>query len=81
MKPSRALPALTLALALAAPLGPAGAEDEFQRLDADQDGKITKEEFAAAYPDPQQAARDFKWYDRDQNGSISPDELRGTLKK
>lgn len=56
---------------------PHGAMMGFEQLDADKDGRLSREEFGAmmhgsAHPDNKDAA--FKMIDTDGDGSISPQE-------
>ncbi len=70
--------ALVLGLALAA--APAAAmpgagkssAESFQKMDADKDGKVTREEFAKAHPGMKDSA--FGMLDKDQNGCLSQEE-------
>ncbi len=70
-----------------APKRPAAQLDRtqmFARRDADQDGKLTKEEFLKQQPDPKDAAARFTRFDIDGNGVLSKEEFvngSATLKK
>lgn len=70
--------ALVLGLALAA--APAAAmpgagkssAESFQKMDADKDGKVTKEEFAKAHPGMKEST--FGVLDKDNNGCLTQEE-------
>lgn len=47
----------------------------FARKDSDSDGKLTRAEFLAGQPDPEEAPKRFKAFDTDQNGSLSRAEF------
>ncbi len=54
----------------------------FERKDTDHDGKLTREEFLANQPDPDEAPKRFERFDRDKDGVLSRDEfitMGGTL--
>jgi len=47
----------------------------FDSRDKDKDGKLTKEEFLANQPDPDEAPKRFPRFDSDSNGSLSREEF------
>jgi len=47
----------------------------FERKDTNRDGKLTREEFLARQPDPDEAPRRFQRFDRNQDGELSRDEF------
>jgi iduronate 2-sulfatase len=47
----------------------------FDRKDANHDGKLTREEFLANQPDPDEAPKRFTRFDQNQNGILSRDEF------
>jgi iduronate 2-sulfatase len=47
----------------------------FDSRDKDKDGKLTKEEFLANQPDPDEAPKRFPRFDADGNGSLSREEF------
>ena len=47
----------------------------FQKKDKNGDGKLTREEFLADQPDPDQAPKRFEQFDTDQNGELSKEEF------
>jgi iduronate 2-sulfatase len=47
----------------------------FAKRDANQDGKLTREEFLANQPDPEQAAQRWTNFDTDKNGELSREEF------
>lgn len=47
----------------------------FARKDKDGDGKLTREEFLANQPDPEEAPKRFPLFDTDKNGHLSRDEF------
>lgn len=50
----------------------------FDKRDKDQDGKLTREEFLANQPDPDEAPRRFPVFDTDKDGLLSREEfIRG----
>lgn len=50
----------------------------FDKRDKDHDGKLTREEFLANQPDPEEAPKRFPLFDTDKDGFVSRDEfIRG----
>jgi iduronate 2-sulfatase len=47
----------------------------FQRKDANRDGKLTREEFLAGQPDPQEAPKRWERFDANKDGMVSRDEF------
>ena len=47
----------------------------FERKDANRDGKLTREEFLANQPDPQEAPKRFVRFDSNKDGELSRDEF------
>jgi iduronate 2-sulfatase len=47
----------------------------FEKKDADHDGKLTKTEFLANQPDPDQAPKRFERFDLNHDGSLSREEF------
>lgn len=47
----------------------------FDRKDANQDGKLTRDEFLAGQPDPDEAPKRFPRFDRNNDGVLSRDEF------
>ena len=47
----------------------------FEKLDADKNGSISKEEFSAPAKDPAKAEAAFAKKDANQDGSLSPEEF------
>ena len=47
----------------------------FERKDSNRDGKLTREEFLANQPDPEEAPKRFVRFDRDKDGELSRDEF------
>lgn len=47
----------------------------FERKDVNGDGKLTREEFLAGQPDPQEAPKRFERFDADKNGVLSREEF------
>ena len=47
----------------------------FARRDRDGDGKLTREEFLANQPDPNEAPKRFVLFDADKDGFLSKDEF------
>jgi len=54
----------------------------FERKDTDHDGKLSREEFLANQPDPNEAPKRFTRFDQNKDGTLSRDEfisMGGTL--
>jgi iduronate 2-sulfatase len=47
----------------------------FKSRDKDQDGKLTREEFLANQPDPDEAPKRFPKFDANQDGFLSQEEF------
>ena len=47
----------------------------FERKDTNHDGKLTREEFLANQPDPDEAPKRFERFDRNKDGELSRDEF------
>jgi Ca2+-binding EF-hand superfamily protein len=58
---------------------PLMAQDNFQKYDANGDGKVTMEEFQKAYPKPGEAKEAFQWYDRNGDGTITQKEMSAAM--
>lgn len=54
--------------------GQSTVEDRYVKMDADKDGKVTREEFFAAYPQMKEGA--FKAIDENADGAISLEEWK-----
>ena len=71
---------LAMLLGLALAHGPAlampgtgkSSAESFQKMDADKDGKVTKEEFAKAHPGMKEST--FGVLDKDNNGCLTQEE-------
>lgn len=50
-------------------------ESMFAKRDKDKDGKLTREEFLANQPDPDQAPKRFEAFDTDKDGVLSTEEF------
>ena len=55
-----------------------GMGDKFSQMDADKDGKVSREEFKALFPNMREEA--FVAIDKDGDGFISIDEWNGFMK-
>lgn len=51
---------------------------DFKTTDKNDDGKVSKEEFAG---DDKKLAKKFKKLDKDSDGSLSEDEFKASMKK
>ena len=47
----------------------------FKKKDKDGDGKLTRDEFLASQPDPDEAPKRFKTFDTNDDGTLSQDEF------
>ncbi len=57
-----------------------GAKDRgamFDKRDADKDGKLTRQEFLAGQPDPEEAPKRFPRFDTNRDGELSREEFIG----
>ncbi len=57
----------------------AGQAEQFDKCDANHDGKLTMEEFQACHPDKAKAKDDFQWYDRNKDGVVTKKEFAAGL--
>lgn len=62
---------------------PRTAEDVLKHKDANQDGKLSKEEFMKGVPEARKAAMEkrFAAMDADKDGSVSKQELKNAFEK
>ena len=58
--------------ALAMPGAGKSSAESFQKMDADKDGKVTREEFTTSHPGMKDSA--FDMLDKDRNGCLSQEE-------
>ena len=80
------LPLLAALVLMASPIhampgmgsGSGGMGDKFSQMDADKDGKVSREEFKALFPNMREEA--FVAIDKDGDGFISIDEWNGFMK-
>jgi iduronate 2-sulfatase len=47
----------------------------FRKRDKDNDGRLSREEFLAGQPDPDEAPKRFPRFDKDQDGSLNETEF------
>ena len=71
------LTALVFLALTALPL--AAAQSQYDSLDTDGNGRLTREEFCKAWPDKNKCAEDFKWYDRNGDGFVTRAEFEGKM--
>ena len=60
---------------------PADPEAAFKKLDKDNDGKLSLDEFKANAKDPAKAEQQFKKLDTNGDGSLSLDEFKAKFVK
>lgn len=58
------------------PVGQVDKDAMFNRLDADHDGKLSRQEHARPWEDKTAANRYFDQLDRDQSGFVTKDEFK-----